>query len=345
MYPENIAKESKPHAGMTLTVEAPARLHMGFLDIGGSLGRKFGSIGVGINEISTRVSFQSSGSLECVGPDSVRATIAAEKISTMTGRPLPALIRIEHIIPGHSGLGSGTQLALAIGLGLSRLHGLGLDPVAIAAAMGRGRRSGIGIATFERGGFIVDGGRGSITLVPPVLSRVELPANWRFIVVLDSRAEGLHGNAEINAFRELPVFPSHEAARLCHLLVMKGLPGLMEGDINAFGSVITEVQATVGDYFAPAQGGRFTSIDVGHAMAFLAARGAVGVGQSSWGPTGFCLVENPAMAERLLVEARANFEGNPFLRFLVCTARNQGALISTGMTAKTHGADRAAPTI
>jgi predicted sugar kinase len=38
-----------------ITVEAPGRLHMGFLDPNGSLGRAFGSVGVVIEGCGTRV--------------------------------------------------------------------------------------------------------------------------------------------------------------------------------------------------------------------------------------------------------------------------------------------------
>jgi beta-ribofuranosylaminobenzene 5'-phosphate synthase len=226
------------------------------------------------------------------------------------------------------GLGSGTQLGLAVGVGLARLYGLNLSARDIAPLMERGARSGIGIAVFDQGGLVVDGGRGERTVIPPVLSRLEMPCDWRFIIILDHRDQGLHGSAELEAFRALPVFPAEEAARLCHWLLMRGLPAVAEGDIKSFGAVITELQRSVGDHFAPAQGGRFTSRHVDSALGFLASRGAVGIGQSSWGPTGFCLVETPALAETLLAEVKGRFGGRPELEFLIGTARNQGADIT-----------------
>jgi beta-ribofuranosylaminobenzene 5'-phosphate synthase len=322
-----------PNARVTVT--APARLHMGFLDLGGSLGRRFGSIGVGVNEIATRLTLASADSLSAEGPGAERALAAAEKFARAMARPCPAAIRIEQAIPGHAGLGSGTQLALAVGMGLSRLYGLGLGVRDIAPLTERGARSGIGIAVFEQGGLVVDGGRGEKTGIPPVIARLDMPAEWRFILILDERDQGLHGTAELEAFRTLPPFPAEEAARLCHWLLMKGLPALAERDIVAFGAVITELQRAVGDHFAPAQGGRFTSRDVGEALGFLESRGAVGIGQSSWGPTGFCLVDEPRRAETLLAEAQDRFGGRPGLRFLLGTARNRGAEI----TAERMGAD------
>lgn len=321
-----------------VTVTAPARLHMGFLDVGGSLGRRFGSVGVGVNEIATRISFVPAPKLSAEGPEAERAIAAAERFVRAMGRPCPAAIRVEQAIPCHSGLGSGTQLALAVGMGLSRLHGLGISVRDIAPLAERGARSGIGIAVFEHGGLVVDGGRGEHTGIPPVLARLDLPPEWRFILILDRRGQGLHGAAEVEAFQALPPFPAEEAARLCHWLLMKGLPALMEKDIDGFGATITELQRAVGDYFAPAQGGRFTSPEVSAALEFLAERGAVGIGQSSWGPTGFCLSGSPEAAEALLAAARARFADCPELDFLLCTARDRGADISVEHSAVRPGA-------
>ena len=63
----------------------------------------------------------------------------------------------EHI-PEHVGLGSGTQLALAVGVGLAAVCGIDADVREIASALRRGRRSGIGIAAFRAGGFVIDAG-------------------------------------------------------------------------------------------------------------------------------------------------------------------------------------------
>ena len=300
---------------------------MGFLDMGGSLGRRFGSIGVGINEIATQLSLRCSDQLEVTGQDAERAERAALDIARALGRTLPARIHVDRAIPHHAGLGSGTQVALAVGAGLTKLHGLQLSPAEIAKIVGRGARSGIGIAVFEQGGLVVDAGRGPHTRVPPVISRLQLPSHWRFLIVLDQTETGLHGPCESKAFRALPVFPAEEAARLCHLLLMRALPAVMEEDIEAFGSVITDLQRTVGDHFAPAQGGRFTSPRVRDALDILMAEGGVGIGQSSWGPTGFCLVDSPDKAERLCAELTHRLGLHSPLQCLIATPRSRGAEI------------------
>lgn len=308
----------------SVSVFAPARLHMGFIDLGGSLGRRFGSIGVGINEIATRLSITAADALRVEGPCQERAGKAARKFADTYKLDCRAAIRIHQAIPEHVGLGSGTQLDLAVGMGLARFHGLDLGVRDIAKAIERGARSGIGIAVFEQGGLVVDGGRGANTVTPPLISRMAIPEQWRFILVFDRRGQGLHGKLEMEAFNALPVFPPEETARLCHRLLMQALPALAEGDIEGFGAVITDLQSSVGDHFAPAQGGRFTSPEVAEAMAWLEAQGAVGIGQTSWGPTGFCLLASPQRAGELAGLAGRRFDG---LDFLVATARNRGAEI------------------
>ena len=325
MKPEEQSPPCPISVESCLLVEAPARLHMGFLDMSGSLGRRFGSIGLGINEIATRLRLQPADTLDITGPNADRALGVVEKLTAATGKLLKARIRIEASIPDHAGLGSGTQLALAIGTGLARLHDLGLSASDLAGILGRGARSGIGIAVFEQGGLVVDAGRGTESTIPPVVSRLRVPAEWRLVILLDRDRRGLHGHPEKAAFGRLPAFPASEAARLCHLVLMRGLPGLVEGDIEAFGSVITELQRSVGDHFAPAQGGRFTSPRVQAALEFLAGEGAVGIGQSSWGPTGFCLVGSPDLAERLRGAAMRRFAEWPELDFLIATPRMRGA--------------------
>jgi len=52
----------------------------------------------------------------------------------------------------------------------------------------------------------------------------------------------------------------------------------------------------------------------------------VAIGQTSWGPTGFCAVANPQRAEELLAQLERQFAASP-LSFLVASARNQTAEI------------------
>ncbi len=309
---------------LKVSVIAPARLHMGFIDLSGSLGRHFGSIGVALNEHATRLSATFAEQRCITGPSAQRA----EQCLTMLCKALKVSdkvsIDIETAIPEHVGLGSGTQMSLAIGSALNMLYGLNLSVRDIASVMDRGLRSGIGIGVFEQGGLVVDGGRGENTIIPPVLVHFDIPSEWRFILVFDKRGQGLHGHQEVEAFKKLPPFPQQEAARLCYLLLMQGLPAVAENDIVRFGEVISQLQQSVGEHFAVAQGGVFTSPEVTEAMHWLKQQGAVAIGQTSWGPTGFCAIDGAALAESITEQARHTFAHLNNLSFVTASARNRG---------------------
>jgi beta-RFAP synthase len=297
---------------------------MGFIDLSGSLGRHFGSIGVALNEISTRLSVTGSAQLTISGPAAHRATKCLALLCEALQVSDKLNITINSAIPEHVGLGSGTQMSLAIGTALNEFYSLGLTVREIAALTDRGLRSGIGIGVFEQGGLVVDGGRGEKTITPPMLVHMDIPDQWRFILVFDLRGQGLHGQQEIQAFKKLPPFPQQEAARLCYLLMMQGLPAVAENDISKFGDTITQLQRSVGEHFSSAQGGIFTSPEVAKAMEWLEQQGAVSIGQTSWGPTGFCAINGHELAEAITEQARQAFVHFENLSFVVASARNSG---------------------
>ncbi|MBT5222818.1 MAG: GHMP kinase [Gammaproteobacteria bacterium] len=297
---------------------------MGFIDLSGSLERHFGSIGVALNEINTRLTLSYAEQLTLSGLPSERAFLCLQQLCHALNIPDKLHLELSSVIPEHVGLGSGTQMAIAVGTALSAFYDLRLSVRDIAQMTERGARSGIGVATFEQGGLVVDGGRGKHTLTPPVISRMTVPDDWRFILVFDRRGQGLHGKQEIQAFKELPPFPQQEAARLCYLLMMQGLPALAEGDIQLFGDAITQLQTSVGEHFASAQGGVFTSQEVASVMQFLQQQGAVAIGQTSWGPTGFCAVQGVELAERLKQQVENDYAHCENLSVLIASARNSG---------------------
>lgn len=296
---------------------------MGFIDLSGSLGRHFGSIGIALNEINTRLTLTQADQRRISGPSTQRADRCLTQLCDVLNVSDRVSIAIETAIPEHVGLGSGTQMALAIGSALNAYYGLGLTVREIASVMDRGLRSGIGIGVFEHGGLVVDGGRGEKTITPPVLVHLDVPADWRFILVFDRRGQGLHGEQEIAAFEALPTFPQHEAEHLCYLIMMQGLPAVAEHDLKQFGHVISQLQTAVGKHFAPAQGGIYASKEVDKAMAWLTQQGAVAVGQTSWGPTGFCAVESAEQAKSIVQQAKTQFSDLVNLDFAVVSANNQ----------------------
>src|SRR2546430_10584409 len=80
---------------------------------------------------------------------------------------------------------------------------------------------------------------------------------------------------------------------------MQLLPALAEADLMGFGTALGEVQRITGGWFAPAQGGVFASGATRELVERLREWGAVGVGQSSWGPAVYGIVGDAAAARAL----------------------------------------------
>lgn len=310
-----------------VSVAATARLHLGFLDMNGGLGRKFGGLGLSLDAPATRLTLTRADANAVAGPEADRALRLLETAQAALAPGTHHRLTIREAIPAHAGLGSGTQLALAVAAALRRLEDLPHDPAADAALTSRGARSGLGAGLFATGGLVVDGGRGPKTRTPPVIARAEFPEAWRALLIADPAALGLHGADEREAFATLPPLSPEGSGELCRLVLMQALPALAETDLAAFGAAITRIQEIVGDHFAPAQGGRrFTSAKVEAMVAQLLAAGATGGGQTSWGPTGFVFVESDAAAQKLVdaVSAGARAQG---LALSIHKGLNRGATI------------------
>lgn len=310
---------SQPPSIAAVRVRASARLHLGFLDLNGGLGRRFGSLGLTLESPCTELTVRRAARFQASGPDSARALDYARRLARRLQLPGAAEIVVARAIPAHAGLGSGSQMALATGLALGRLYHQALTARQIALLLGRGARSGIGIGAFEQGGFLVDTGRGPQTTVPPLATRLAFPEDWRLLLVYDQARTGISGEREHQAFAALPEFPAERSAHLCRLVLMQLLPALIERDPATFGAALSELQKHIGEHFAPIQGGRYSSPAVAAALAWLHAHGAAGVGQSSWGPTGFALCPDEAAGQRLLGTVRQRW---PELEFALCQARN-----------------------
>lgn len=309
-----------------VSVATTARLHFGFFDPSGKSSKPFGSFGLSLSEPWTRLTLRRASENAVHGPEAERAARYLDTIRTAHGIEQAYSLDIEAAIPSHAGLGSGTQLALAVGTAFGRLEGLDLSPPKIAALLERGTRSGIGIATFEVGGAILDSGPRDGAL-PQLVTRAAFPERWRALLIFDPEAKGLDGADEVAAFETLPAYSEDERAALGARIVERALPALETADFGAFCDEVGHLQARMGAYFAPLQGGVFTSRRVAAVVAALRAAGARGLGQSSWGPTGFAFAETEADGLRLLdVASKAHRNGT--LRFVMARGRNEGAEIT-----------------
>lgn len=290
----------------SVVVEAPARLHFGVLDLRGELGRRFGGLGAAIPQPSLLLDATLATDISVEGPDADRAAEYARRFLAYHLLPGGVRLRIHRAIPSHVGLGSGTQLGLAVGRALAELHGLTVRPETLARAVGRGRRSAIGTWAFALGGFILEGGqRPGAEGLAPLLAHLPLPASWRYVVALPPGPAGLSGDAETAAFEQLPPPCELDTARVAHLVLMQLLPALAEADLPSFGAALSAVQQITGGWFAPAQGAAFAPGLGGALVEHMTRWGVAGVGQSSWGPAVYGIVDGDAAALDLADAVRA----------------------------------------
>jgi len=302
-----------------VSVKTPSRLHFSLIDMNGSLNRINGSIGLALNFPSYELEVTPSKELEVYGEQTKLFEKAAIIFYNHFNLKEKATIKILKTIPRHVGLGSTTQAHLGIGTALSKLHSIKLSARKIAEIMGRGGTSGIGTAVFQTGGFILDGGH-SLKIIkrenifapssvsklppPPVLLRYIFPTNWKFVVAIPNIQEGLHGRKEVRIFEErCPVSPK-EVGEMCRLILMKILPAILEEDIEEFGSGISALE---GLGFAK------STSDLMHSatkacIKLMKKNGAYGVGQSSFGPTTYGIVEGAVEARKLSAMIRSYLE-------------------------------------
>ena len=283
----------------TVRVEAPARLHMGMLDVSGDGARRFGGLGVAVSRPAVVVEASASDELTVEGPDAERALAVAQRCRDALGQAAGARVRVLEAIPAHAGLGSGTKLALAVTAALSALAGQSPDPAAMARTAGRGARSAVGLWTFALGGFVVEGGvRPGVAQPAPLLMRHTMPDEWRCVLAIPAAEPGLSAGAEEAAFADLRPDPDR-AALITQVVLTALLPALVERDLVEFGAALTRLQRLVGDAFAPVQGGTFHP-QAGALVDALLRLGAAGAGQSSWGPAVYGLVGSEQQGDEVV---------------------------------------------
>jgi beta-ribofuranosylaminobenzene 5'-phosphate synthase len=287
-----------------IVVTAPARLHFGMLDPTGLGARRFGGFGVGVEppRVVVAVSSRPGDGLVVSGAEAERAADFAARARAAFGLGGVVEVNVREAIPPHVGLGSGTKLGLAIARGMAELSGRPAGPEQLAQASGRAARSSIGCWTFAAPGLVVEAGVRDPGSVSPLVARYPMPERWRCVLALPLGIEGLSGHAEERFFRQLHDSPAAEP-RVSRLLLTALLPGLLRGDIDEFGAALTEIQREIGSMFAAQQGGVFHP-RAAPLVDALQALGVGAVGQSSWGPSVYGIVDSPERAAEVVGQLR-----------------------------------------
>ena len=318
-----------------VTVEMGARLHVGFRNLALAHERLYGGVGVALDRPRVVVEAEPAPTVDC-DDDALEPFVhdAVDALSVSGAR-----VTVRERFDRHVGLGSGTQFALAVLVAVARAHDRGVEPRAVAPELGRGGRSGVGVATFESGGFVADAGHPSerFTTDPPAagswsvpqpIARHDLPDSWRFVLVTPDASAGTSGRPEDQTMRSVVERADPGIADdIAHLLVDRLLPAVAGGDLAAFGSAVSRMGRLNGAWYADEQGGVYRPPAGALIEHMRDSRAIVGAGQSSWGPTVYGLTRK-ADSDVALEAAREALEsaGRSGSVRLVAP-RNEGAVV------------------
>jgi beta-ribofuranosylaminobenzene 5'-phosphate synthase len=272
-----------------IEVVTPSRLHITLIDLNGSLGRIDGGVGLTLDFPSVKIKAREDAQLAVSGNTAFENRIRRAASAIMAQHDVGGVaIEVVDEFPAHVGLGSGTQVALAVGTAISELYDLRLTPTAIAQLTGRGGTSGIGVAAYERGGFIIDGGhKGKTAFLPSSASGKYAPApmivhhdfpDWTIVLAIPN-LQGASDRREVDIFKQKCPLPLTEIQELCHVILMEMLPAVVERDIESFGRSIDRVQML---------GFKRRELELqpfcARLVQFMRDNGALGAGMSSFGP-------------------------------------------------------------
>jgi beta-ribofuranosylaminobenzene 5'-phosphate synthase len=321
-------------------IKTPSRLHLTLIDMQGGSGRVDGGVGIALDEPGILIEVRQSPSLEVQGCDAV----TRERIMNSARQVLKDLhaggnvsITVREYFPSHIGLGSGSQIMLAIARGIAEIYGRSLPVNELALLAGRGGTSGIGTAAFEHGGFIIDGGhtfgqgceksefrpsaasRG--VRPPPVIVHHDFPADWRILLAMPNLPAGASGMREIDIFKTHCPIPVEEVRKLCHEILMRMLPGIVEKDLDLFGSSVNAVQELgfkkVELSLQPKQ--------IPELIKRIRSAGAACSGMSSFGPTVYAIGDTDM--REIEQAARSCMDEYAGGTTLITSARNKGASV------------------
>lgn len=302
-----------------IKVSAPTRLHFGIVNPFIRKYRMYVSAGVAISNPRVTVLVKRQNGL------SIRGVRTEELLEYLKGfaekHGLNGYIEILESIPKHVGLGSTTQLLLATAYGLAIINDLDMSIEDIAEELGLGSISGVGIYVFKHGGFVVDTGKGGEGGIPKLLLRLDFPIEWRFIVLLP-KGRGLDRAEERKVFETSVEIPENLVFKASFYLFHELATAVMDRDFQAFSRALMILQEIVGEMFKDFQGGVFADW-CRDAVNLLKRSGVTGVGQSSWGPAVYGVVESEDEALRLVEKIRGSFDGSVF----VAKPDNKGVLI------------------
>ncbi len=311
-----------------MIIETSSRLHFGIIDMSREFIYQYGALGLMIKGgFKIEINPVDEGFTVEADPDVVNEiNKICKKLKKHYELNDGYHIKVLRKVPRHIGLGSTTQLHMGVSSGILKLAGHDVSLKEIAGVVGRSRYSAIGTYGFKYGGFILEGGKVLSEEIPPLLTRMDVPEHWRFVIVSPKNVEAYDEDEERPIMDEMKVdmeFPQN----ICHHIVMGILPSLKSKDIEDFGFHLSKLQRLVGESFEPFQGGVFHPA-ISEVIAEL-DKVTHGAGQSSWGPTAYGLIEaeKADKIKKHMVKWLNNKNIDAYV--LIAEPSNHGAMIRT----------------
>lgn len=296
-----------------VTISAPSRLELTLIDLSLHSRRVNGSVGIAISRPSFECRVTAASEVTIVGNGFEYVCETQEFLTTLL-RDLgcdPVRIDVTSRIPPHRGFGSKTATLLAVGRATATLYGKDISTSALAQLAKRARTSGVGVNTFDRGGFLIDGGHpaepevedsgdrfvptrySSRTHIPRAIFSQNFP--WPILIILP-RGVIVEGQVELERFRAICPFPRASVHEIAYITCFQMATAVVESDYTLFCSAVNDLQLA----YLKAHELRFQSEQVRYVQSQALSHGVDAIGLSSNGPALYAFSRSRSVVESWL---------------------------------------------
>lgn len=320
-------------------VKTGPRLHFGLLDLSGDMGRVDGGVGMALQEPSLVIQGRRSSSTKS-NKFSKLVEYAVDALNKHYDENYSLDIKVEQSYPQHVGLGSTTQILLSVSYIYNLIFGATHNSREMANLLGRGGTSGIGVASFRSGGFILDGGHTfghngeKDTFLPsrvsncppaPVLFRHRIPCDWVIDLLIPLDSPGLSGRPEAEFFQKKCPIPPPETDRISRIVLSIILPSVISSDIKRFSKGINLLTTLGFKYLEIQNQSEYVRNLISDIK--LVTKNQAAVGLSSFGPTVFVISQNDLRMRFIdkLKDHISDIQSKHEVTYYVTSCRNIGA--------------------
>jgi beta-ribofuranosylaminobenzene 5'-phosphate synthase len=294
-----------------LVISAPSRLELTLIDLSLNSRRVNGSVGISIAEPRFECSVNQASQITIEGDGFEYADEAREFLVRLHEETGCGQVRVNVIrrIPPHRGFGSKTATLLAIGRAAADLFGIDISTATLALLARRARTSGVGVNTFDRGGFLIDGGHpvaaddNSDRFVPTRFSTREYIPHaifervfpWPILIILPVGII-VEGTLELEHFRAICPYPRAAVHEIAYIVCFLMTTAVVEQDYAGFCDAVNELQRS----YLKSRELQLQSAQVRYVEANARHHGIDAIGLSSNGPALYALSRSPETAEQWL---------------------------------------------